>query len=282
VRTIVVLGAGDLGGSLARHVAAADIAHRVRIVDEAGSVAAGKALDILQSAPIDGYSTVVEGTADESTVVDADAVVLADRFSEPAGEWQGDAGVALLRRVARLNPTALIVCAGARQIDVIDRAIAEGGVGARRVVGSAPEALRAAIVSLAALEAGCTPTDICLTVVGRPPHQAIVPWEDASIGGLRATDVLSPPAITRLDGRLARLWPPGPLTLAAAATTLLVAAATTRAQSISAFVGVTAREGARSTVAMLPVLMGPTGVKTVLAPTLSTRDRVRLDTVLQK
>ncbi len=57
MRSIVILGAGELGGALARQLAAADVAAQITLIDSAGSVAAGKALDILQAAPVDGYST---------------------------------------------------------------------------------------------------------------------------------------------------------------------------------------------------------------------------------
>jgi malate/lactate dehydrogenase len=282
VRANVIVGGGDLGGALALHLAAADIAARVVLVDAAASVAAGKALDIRQAAPVDRYHTILEGTADESRALAADAVVLADRFGagEPGtGEWQSDAGVGLVQRIAHLNPRALILCAGARQLDVIERSVREIGLPRQRIIGSAPEALRAAIVSMVTLEGVCVPADVSLTIVGRPPGQIIVPWEDASIGGRRATDVLPPPAITRLDTRLPRLWPPGPLTLAAAATRTLGAAASGTPRSVAAFVAVTRDEGDRGRVAMLPITLANRAV-TVLTPTLSTRDRVRLDTVL--
>ena len=133
---------------------------------------------------------------------------------------------------------------------------------------------------MTALEAGCAPSEISLTVVGRPPAHIIVPWEDAAIGGRRAADVLSPPALTRLDGRLPRLWPPGPITLAGAATRLIAAAFTGRADSVSAFVAVTRDEGDRGRVGMLPVTVGPQGLSHVLMPILSTRDRVRFETAL--
>ncbi len=278
---MVILGAGELGGALARQLAAADVTSRIVLVDEAGRVAEGKALDIRQSAPVDGYSTFVDGTTDESAVVGADAIVVADRFSGNA-EWQGDSGVALVRRAAHLNPTAMIVCAGARQLDVVERAVREGGIARERILGSAPEALRAAIMSMTALEAECAPTEVSLTVVGRPPGQVIVPWEDASIGGRRASVVLSPPAITRLDGRLGRLWPPGPLTLAGAATRVLRMAATRGLMSVCAFVAVTREEGDRGRVAMLPVTLQSRGIAAVLVPNLSVRDQVRLETVLQR
>jgi malate dehydrogenase len=281
VRSVVIVGAGELGGALARQVAAADISPRVTLVDDAGTVAEGKALDIRQAAPVEGYSTHLIGTTDESAVVGADVIVIADRAATNV-EWQDDAGVALVRRVAHLNPTAMVVCAGAQHLALVERGVREAGLDRLRLFGSAPEALRSAVVSMAALEAGCAAVDISLTVVGRPPHQTIVPWEDASLAGRRATDVLSPPAITRLDGRLPRLWPPGPFTLASAATRVLLAAARRNHHIVCAFVAVTREEGDRGRVGMLPVQLDARGIAMVLMPTLSTRDRVRLDTALQR
>jgi malate dehydrogenase len=281
VRSVVIVGAGELGGALARQVAAADITPRVTLVDDAGSVAEGKALDIRQAAPVDGYATHLVGTTDESVVVGATFVVIADRAAASA-EWQDDAGVALVRRIAYLNPQAVILCAGAHQLSLIERGVHEAGLDRLRLFGSAPEALRSAVVSMTALEAGCAPVDVSLTVVGRPPTQSIVPWEDASLAGRRATDVLSPPAITRLEGRLVRFWPPGPFALASAATRVLSAAARRNHHTVCAFVAGTRDEGDRGRVGMLPVLLGDRGIATVLRPTLSARDRVRLDTALQR
>lgn len=281
MRSIVILGAGELGGALARQIAGADITPRIVLVDEAGQVAAGKALDISQAAPVDGYTTLVAGSTDESTVLGASAIVIADRFATGA-EWRDDEGAQLVRRVTYLNQTAMILCAGARQLDVVERGVREAGISRHRLFGSAPEALRSAVISLTALEAGCAPAEVSLTVVGRPPGQVIVPWEDASIGGRRATAVLSPPAITRLDARLARLWPPGPLTLASAATRLLRAAVTRNRLSLAAFVAVTRDEGERDRVGMLPVIVQEAGIAQVMSPALSVRDQVRLDTALQR
>ena len=131
VRSIVILGAGELGGALARQIAAADITRRVVLVDEAGTVAAGKALDVQQAAPVDGYTTEVMGTRDEAAVVGADAIVIADRF-QSSSEWQDDAGVALVQRVAYLNPSAPVLCAGARQLEVVERSIREAGLSPAR------------------------------------------------------------------------------------------------------------------------------------------------------
>jgi malate dehydrogenase len=280
VRQIAIVGAGDLGGAVARQAAAARIASQIILIDEAATVAQGKALDVMQASPVDGYTTALTGTGDDSAAMAADAIVIADRHS-PAAEWQDDAGLQLLRRLAMSNERALIVCAGARQASMIDRAVHEARISATRLIGSAPEALRSAIAALAALEAQCSPVDISLTVVGRAPGHIIVPWDDASIAGRRATDVLSPPAITRLDGRLARLWPPGPFALASAATRFLVAAASRTPRTLCGIVGDSGSEAPRST-GMLPLVLDGRRVATVATPSLSGRDRVRLETALHR
>lgn len=280
---MVILGAGDLGGTLARQLAAADIASRVVIVDALGAVAEGKALDILQAAPVDGYSTLVAGTTDDTVVTNADVVVLADRAAPPGAastEWRDEAGAALVRRVAYLNTRGMILCAGAHQMDVVARSVREGGLPRARVIGSAPEALRAATVSMVALEAACAPTDVGLAIVGRPPVEIIVSWDDVSIAGRRATEVLSAPAITRLDARLPRLWPPGPYALASAATRLLSTAARRTHHTVTAFVHVAGGDDASGRVGMWPVHVSPAGVSNVLSPTLSARNRVRLESAL--
>lgn len=278
----MILGAGDLGGSLARRLAAADLVHRVVIVDEAASVAVGKALDIAQAAPVDRYSTSVTGTADVSAVVGAAALVIADVHGATSTEWQDEVGLALLKRVAGLNQLAPIVCAGAKQASLIEQGVLELGIARSRLFGTAPEGLRSAIVGLTALEANAASSDISLSLVGHPPAELIVAWDEASIAGRAATSVLTPPAITRLDGRIPRLWPPGPMTLAGAAVRAIGAALSRSPRVISALVAVERSEGRYGRAVILPVTLQPAGIVSLVAPTLSARDRVRLDSVLQR
>jgi len=280
VSTLVILGAGDLGGALARQLAAADVVSTIVLVDEAGAAAEGKALDIRQASPVDRYSTSLRGSSQLDAAIGTDFVVLADRFSASDGEWHGDSAVALVSRVSALNKRAPILCAGAKQADVVGRAVRELGLPRSQVFGSAAEGLRSAIIALTALEASCAATDIELSVIGRAPDHIIVPWEEASIGGRRATEVLSPPSIARLEARLTRLWPPGPLTLASAATRVIRAALSRTPRTVSAFVSVAREQGALGAVGMLPVTVSPHGVEKVVVPALCRRDQVRLETAL--
>ena len=224
--TIVILGAGEIGGALARQLAATDLVSRIVLVDDLGTVAAGKALDVAQSSPVDRYHTRMSGTSDLAAVVGAAVVVLADRAGQPGGEWQDEAGLALLKRVAGLNQAAPLLCAGASQGGLVERGVNESGIARARLFGTAAEALRSAVTAITALEANAAPSDISLSVLGRPPHQVIVPWDEAAIGGRSIPKVLSAAQLARLDARVARLWPPGPYALASAATRIIRTALT--------------------------------------------------------
>ena len=219
--TVVILGAGEIGGALARQLAATDLVSRIVLVDDLGTIAAGKALDVAQSGPVDRYHTVVSGTSDVAAVVGAAVVVIADQAGQPGGEWQDEAGLALLKRVTGLNQVAPFLCAGAAQGGLIERGVSEAGMARTRLFGTAAEALRSAVTAITALEANAAPSDISLAVLGRPPQQVIVPWDEGAIGGRSIPTVLSAAQLARLDARVARLWPPGPYALASAATRMI-------------------------------------------------------------
>ena len=278
--TVVILSAGDIGGATARQLAATDLVSRIVLVDDLAGVASGKALDVAQSAPVDGYHTALAGSNDVAAVVGAAVVVIADRAAGSA-EWQGDEALALLKRVAGLNQAAPLLCAGASQAGLIEKLVTEAGVSRARVFGSAPEALRSAVVAITALEANAAPVDVSLSVLGKPPHQVIVPWDEAAISGRSATNVLSAAQLARLDARIARLWPPGPYALAAAATHLIRSALTRSPRVHAAMVAAVRDEGAPGRAAMMPVTLNTTGIATLVEPALSTRDRVRFDTAMR-
>lgn len=279
--TVTIIGAGEIGGALARQLAAIDLVSRIVLVDDLANVAAGKALDIAQSSAVDRYHTTVSGTADVAAVVGAAFVVIADTAAQPSTEWKDEGGLALVRRVAGLNQLAPIICAGAAQFSLVERGVNELGVSRMRLFGSAPEALRSAIIAIVALEAGAAPSDISLSVLGRPPHQVIVPWDEAALAGRCATQVLSAAQLARLDARIARLWPPAPYTLAAAANRLIRSALTRTPRVHAALVAVTREEGSPGRSAMMPVILSPSGIANLVAPSLSARDRVRFETAMR-
>jgi malate dehydrogenase len=272
---VAIIGAGPVGGELAFLLARQDVAQSVALIDDCGQVAAGKALDIMQSSPIESFSTRVSGATDLLTAAGAAVVVVADRFA--GGDWQGEDALTLLRLVVRLGGRAIIVCAGPSHHELVERSGRELGIPRRRIIGTAPEALAAAVRALTALEANRSPSDVALTVLGRPPRHTVIPWEDATIGGFAAARVLDASARRRVKARVAHLWPPGPFALAAAAGNAIAAVLGGSRKSMSVFVAPDDSSGKRTRTAALPVRLGPEGMEGVELPELSVHDQVALD-----
>ena len=269
---VAIIGAGPLGGDIAFALARSDAARSIVLVDESRQIAAGKALDIMQSAPISGFSTIVAGSSDPYSVVGAPILVVADTQT---GEWQGDAAVTLVRRLARTGAT--IICAGHSQQPVVERSVRELGIDWRRVVGSAPGALAAAVRAMTAVETNRSPREVSLAVLGLPPRHIVIAWEDATIGGFAATRVMDEPSRRRIAARVTHLWPPGPLVLAEAAVVCIRSLLGSSREATVAFVTPDDTLGVKARAAAMPVRLGPSGVEQIVLPPLSVHDRVALD-----
>lgn len=275
---VAIVGAGELGGTLAHVLARRDAAAAIRLIDDMGRVAAGKALDIMQAAPIEGFATPVSGSTDLWAAASAALIVIADRVD--GGEWQGEDGLMLLKRLTDLAVGSVVLCAGAAQRELIERGVRELHIARARLFGSAPEALRGAVRAIVALEANGSPRDVALTVLGVPPSQIVVPWEDATIAGFAATRVLDEQARRRIGARVAPLWPPGPHALASAAVRTIEAVFGRSRVVVTCFVAPDDSSGRRTRTAALPTRLGAAGIASVELPQLSVHDRVALDNAM--
>ena len=130
---VAILGAGTLGGALAHKLARRDRLRAVRLIDPASDVATGKALDIQQAGPVERFETRVTAGEFES-VVGAAAVVITGPVDTPENDWQGEAALALLDRVAGLTGRTPIVCAGASQGPLVAAGVRQLGLDRRRIL----------------------------------------------------------------------------------------------------------------------------------------------------
>ena len=122
--TIAIIGAGELGATLAHTLARTGRVGEIRLIDESVDVAAGKALDIRQSGPIEGSDVQISAHPDFRAAHGARVVAIADRVGA-SGEWSGDAGLALVKRLHQQDSTATLLCAGALQRDLVERGVWE-------------------------------------------------------------------------------------------------------------------------------------------------------------
>ena len=279
--TVAILGAGELGGATAHALSACGSVSRVLLIDLNGQVAAGKALDIQQSGAISAFATRLDGTTDPTRVAGWSVCVVADRSGQTASEWQREDGLETVARFARDAGAAPLVFAGTAQESLLRALAREAGIPRRRLIGSAPEALVAAVRAMVAIEAGCSVTEVSLSVLGRAPRGIVVPWVEASIGGYALEKALSQAQLARVEARLPRLWPPGPYTLGRAAADVVdaIVRSSRRPRCVTAVLE--GEFGARGQVGAVPAYLGPSGIERTVVPALNTRERVQVEAALQ-
>jgi len=73
---ISVIGAGNVGATCAQALAQRDFANEVILLDIKEGIAEGKALDMCQRAPIDGYSTIVKGVTNNYEATEGSEVII--------------------------------------------------------------------------------------------------------------------------------------------------------------------------------------------------------------
>jgi malate/lactate dehydrogenase len=108
----------------------------------------------------------------------------------------------------------------------------------------------------------------------------VVLWSEASIGGYALDRVLSQVQLTRVEARAARLWPPGALTLGAAAAAVAEALLESSRRSYSVLTMLGGEFDVKDRIGALPVMLSTAGIVHRRIPSLSTRERVLVDTAL--
>ncbi len=86
---IALIGAGNIGGTLAHLVGLKELGDVV-LFDVFGGVAAGKALDLEQSGPVEGFDAVMTGGSDYAAIAGADVVIVTAGFPRQPGMSRDD------------------------------------------------------------------------------------------------------------------------------------------------------------------------------------------------
>jgi len=268
---VSILGAGDIGAATAYALARRSRVREVRLVDTAANVAAGKALDMRQSGPIEHFDTPITSRGDALDAVSADVIVIADAFVD--GEWEGERGLALIKQLLRAGSKAPIVCAGPKQAWLMEAAVREAGVPADRIVGSASSAVHSGVRALAALEVNGSGVDVSVAVVGRAPGFTIG-WTSATFGGSTLTSQIPPHRMLAISDMLKKMWPPKPQAIGAATAMIVEGLLGGSRRHLFATTVLDGEYGERGVATMVPLELGGRKIIRRIEPTLSTQERV--------
>lgn len=272
VSALAILGAGPLGTGIAHRVAQLDIVREIRIVDSDVKTAAGKALDIQQSGPVEGFETKLSASADVLAAAGADVIVIADSVAD--GEWTGGGGLNLVKALVRAGVDAPFVFAGPGQVALMEASYREAKAPAPKLIGTGASPVVGAVKALVGLEIGVASVE--LAVVGRPPA-LVIGWAAAASGGVLVTDRVPAHRLLAISQTVAQLPPPGPYAISTATARVvrgLIAGSRELVPALTLLDGVL---GARGSAVMLPLELGHGRVLSHVMPSLSAQERTRVE-----
>jgi malate dehydrogenase len=116
-RKITVVGAGNVGATLAQRLAERELGDVVMVdIPQTEGMPAGKALDILQSGPVYGYDSRVKGSTDYAPAEGSDIVVITAGIPRKPGMSRDDllsTNAKIVRsvseQVVRVAPNAIVI-----------------------------------------------------------------------------------------------------------------------------------------------------------------------------
>ena len=142
-KKITLIGAGQIGGTLAHLIALKDLADVV-LFDVAAGIAKGKALDIAQSSPVDGFNISLIGIDNYEDTKNSDVIIITAGVPRKPGMTRDDLlgiNLKIIKQVAegikKTSPNAFVICI-TNPLDVIVMALQKySGLPKNKIVGMA-------------------------------------------------------------------------------------------------------------------------------------------------
>ena len=144
MKKISLIGAGQIGGTLAHLIGTKEVANEVVLFDVASGIAKGKALDIAQSSSVDGFNVRFSGTDNYEDIKDSDVIIITAGVPRKPGMSRDDLlgiNLKIIKQVAEgiktYAPNAFVICI-TNPLDVMVMAFQKfSGLPANKVVGMA-------------------------------------------------------------------------------------------------------------------------------------------------
>ena len=141
---ISLIGAGQIGGTLAHLIGIKELVKEVVLFDVASGIAKGKALDIAQSSSVDGFNVKLSGTDNYEDINDSDVIIITAGVPRKPGMSRDDLlgiNLKIIKEVAqgikKNSPDAFVICI-TNPLDVMVMALQKySGLPANKVVGMA-------------------------------------------------------------------------------------------------------------------------------------------------
>ncbi len=204
---VTVVGAGFVGATTAQRILEKELADVV-LIDIVEGLPQGKALDMMESAPIEGFKTKILGTNQYEETKGSDIIVVTAGLARKPGMSRDDllfknaeivSGI--ITECAKYSPKAILLIV-TNPLDVMTYlAWKKSGFDAKRVFGMAGE-LDSARYSYFLSEAiGCAPNEVQAMVLGGHGDEMVPVPEHTKAKGKPITEFLKPDVIEAINQR---------------------------------------------------------------------------------
>ncbi|MDQ1157262.1 malate dehydrogenase [Sphingomonas sp. SORGH_AS 950] len=196
-KKIALIGAGNIGGTLA-HLAALKGLGDIVLFDVVEGVPQGKALDLSQCGPVEGFDANIKGSNDYADIAGADVIIVTAGVARKPGMSRDDLlgiNLKVMKAVGegiRDNaPDAFVICI-TNPLDAMVWALREfSGLPANKVVGMAGVLDSARFSHFLAEEFGVSVKDVNTFVLGGHGDTMVPVLEYSTVSGIPVSDLIA-------------------------------------------------------------------------------------------
>ena len=207
VNKITVVGAGNVGATTA-HIAATRKLGDIVLIDIVKGLAEGKALDMAEAGPVQGYSCKITGTTDWAQAQDSSIVVITSGLARKPGMSRDDLlakNVQIVKdvseKVARYCPKAIVIVVSNPLDAMVYVASKVTGFAKNRVMGMAGALDIARFCHFVAKELNISSEDIRGILMGGHGDDMVPLPRFTTVAGIPITELLPKETIARLIER---------------------------------------------------------------------------------
>ncbi len=189
-KKVTIAGAGNVGATIAQRIVDRELANVV-LVDVVEGMPQGKALDLLQSGPVEGYDCQIIGANDYRPTAGSDIAVITAGLARKPGMSRDDLLMknyeivkGVTEQVIQYSPQCILVVVSNPLDAMVQTAYRVSGFPKERVVGMAGILDTARLRCFLAMELGCSVKDVQAFVLGGHGDEMVPVVRYASMGGI--------------------------------------------------------------------------------------------------
>ena len=202
-KKITLIGAGQIGGTLAHLIALKELGDVV-LFDVAEGIAKGKALDIAQSLPVEGFNINLSGTSSYEDTKNSDVIIITAGVPRKPGMTRDDLlgiNLKIIKQVAegikKTSPNAFVICI-TNPLDVIVMALQKySGLPKNKVVGMAGILDSSRFIHFLSQELKVPVKEIKSLVLGGHGDSMVAMINQTEVEGKKITDLISEKKISK-------------------------------------------------------------------------------------